>query len=321
MKNTEKQSVSIHKLKAQLSMHSMMLPAVAFAIVFSIIPLVGIVIAFQNFSMSKGIFGSSFAEPILKHFIILFNQGNFFNALKNTVEIALIKIVAITVCSIILALLINEVQNPILKKVIQTVIFLPYFLSWILLGDMFVEIFRPSGTFNYVLDKLMIKDFLVNTFNIVGESWITDEFSFRIILVVTDLWKNVGYQVVVFLAAITTINSSLYEAAEIDGAGHIQKCWHITVPGIKPMIVLMCILNIGNIMNAGFEQILTMYNPSVELVSEILDTLSYNKGFKMAGRPDYEGSTAISFFKSTISFICFMIAYRIAFKVSDYKLF
>jgi putative aldouronate transport system permease protein len=122
----------------------------------------------------------------------------------------------------------------------------------------------------------------------------------------------------VFLAVITTINSNLYEAAEIDGAGHWQKCWHITLPGIKPMIVLMCILNIGNIMNAGFEQILVMYNPSVYDTGEILDTMGYTIGL-LDG--NFSVGTAIGLFQAVISCVCFIIAYRIAFKVSDYKLF
>lgn len=305
-KDEVRRQVSKHKLKAQISMHSMMLPALIFAIIFSIFPLFGLIMAFQEYKPSSGFLGSQFVD--VYNFTKLFSRPDFWDALINTVVIAVAKIIAITILSIIIALLINEVQNSVLKKVIQTIIFLPYFLSWALLGNIFVEMFSLSGSFNYML----------SIFGIEGQYWITSNTWFRVIVVATDVWKTLGYQVVVFLAAITTINTNLYEAAEIDGAGHWQKCWHITVPSIKPMIVLMCILNIGNIMNAGFEQILVMYNPSVLQTGDILDTMGYRIGLLSR---DYSTGTAIGLFKSIISCICFIIAYRIAFKVSDYKLF
>lgn len=301
-----KSTVSRHKLKAQISLHSMMIPAVIFAVVFFLLPLVGLIMAFEDYSYNKGFFKSQFVD--IYNFTKLFKRGDFFRTVKNTVVIALAKIVCITILSIIIALLINEIQSKTLKKVIQTTIFLPYFLSWALLGNIFVEMFSQYGTINYYLGFLGIK----------GEYWIASNKWFRAIIVATDVWKTLGYQVVVFLAAITSINSNLYEAAEIDGAGYFQKCRYITAPGIKPMVVLMCILNIGNIMNAGFEQILVMYNPSVYQTGDILDTMGYRIG--LLGL-DYSMGTAIGLFKSVISCICFIIAYRIAFKVSDYKLF
>lgn len=307
MNNTENiTSVSKHKLRAQISIHSMMIPAVVLALVFSILPLVGLIMAFQDYKPTRGLFGSQFVD--VYNFTKLFNRPDFLSATRNTFVIAVLKIIAITILSIVVALLLNEIQNTKLKKVIQTTIFLPYFLSWAVLGSIFVEMFSLNGTFNYLLSMLNMK----------GKYWITDNSWFRVIIVATDVWKTLGYQVVVFLAAITTINSNLYEAAEIDGAGHWQKCMHITVPSIKPMITLMSILNIGNIMNAGFEQILVMYSPSVYETGDILDTMGYRIG--LLGM-DYSMGTAIGLFKSVISCICFIIAYRIAFKVSDYKMF
>ena len=307
MNNTENiTSVSKHKLRAQISIHSMMIPAVVLALVFSILPLVGLIMAFQDYKPTRGLFGSQFVD--VYNFTKLFHRPDFLSATRNTFVIAVLKIIAITILSIVVALLLNEIQNTKLKKVIQTTIFLPYFLSWAVLGSIFVEMFSLNGTFNYLLSMLNMK----------GKYWITDNNWFRVIIVATDVWKTLGYQVVVFLAAITTINSNLYEAAEIDGAGHWQKCMHITVPSIKPMITLMSILNIGNIMNAGFEQILVMYNPSVYETGDILDTMGYRIG--LLGM-DYSMGTAIGLFKSVLSCICFIIASRIAFKVSDYKMF
>ena len=304
MNNAEAKMPRIsHKLKAQLNMHSMMIPALIFAIVFAIFPLVGLIMAFQDYSYNKGFFGSQFVD--IYNFTKLFNRPDFFDAVENTLVIAIAKIIAVTILSVVIALLINEVQSKTLKKIIQTTIFLPYFLSWALLGNIFVEMFSQTGSFNYML----------GIFGIEGKYWITSNTWFRVIVVATDVWKTLGYQVVVFLAAITSINNNLYEAAEIDGAGYWQKCRHITIPGIKPMITLMSILNIGNIMNAGFEQILVMYNPSVYETGDILDTMGYRIG--LLGL-DYSMGTAIGLFKSVISCICFIIAYRIAFKVADY---
>lgn len=301
-----KSSASNHKLKAQISMHTMMIPALIFAVIFFLFPLVGLILAFQDYQIGNGMFESQFVD--IYNFTRLFKRPDFFEAIRNTVVIAVAKIIAITVLSIIVALLINEVQSPILKKIIQTTIFLPYFLSWALIGNIFVEMFSLNGTVNYYLSFLGIE----------GEYWITSNKWFRLIIVATDVWKTLGYQVVVFLAAITSINSNLYEAAEIDGAGYWQKCRYITVPGIKPMIILMSILNIGNIMNAGFEQILVMYNSSVYETGDILDTMGYREGLL---EMNFSSGTAIGLFKSVISCVCFIIAYRIAFKVSDYKLF
>lgn len=301
-----KKSVSNHKMKAQISLHTMMIPAMIFAVIFFLLPLIGLIMAFQDYSPSKGFFKSQFVD--IYNFTKLFNRPDFWDTVENTIVIALAKIVAITILSIIIALLINEVQSNVLKKIIQTTIFLPYFLSWALLGNIFVEMFSQTGTVNYFLSFIGVE----------GQFWITSNKWFRFIIVATDVWKTLGYQVVVFLAAITSINSNLYEAAEIDGAGYWQKCRFITVPGIKPMIILMSILNIGNIMNAGFEQILVMYNPSVYESGDILDTMGYRIG--LIGM-DFSMGTAIGLFKSIISCICFIVAYRIAFKVSDYKLF
>ena len=308
--NQNKKKFSMHKFKAQVSMHAMMLPSLIFALIFSIVPLFGLVIAFQKYKTYQGISGSKFVGT--SNFESLFNQPNFWQVMNNTIVIAVAKIIAITVLSIVMALLINEVQNEKLKKIIQVTIFLPYFLSWVLIGGVFTDMFSSNGAVNNIL-KL---------FGMASEvNWLTKNEYFRGIIVLTDVWKNLGYQVVVFLAAMTGINANLYEAAEIDGAGHWQKCWHITIPGIKSMIVLMSILNIGNIMNAGFEQILVMYNDFVLPTGDILDTLAYRYAFPRGGLADYSFSTAVSLFKSVVSCIFFIIAYRIAFKVADYKLF
>lgn len=293
------------KTKTQLTMYGMLLPSVLIATVFSIVPLFGLIIAFQKFEIGAGIWGSQFVD--IYNFTRLFRRADFLQVLFNTVYIALWKIVLTSVLSVVTALLLNEMVTKHGKKLVQTIIFLPYFLSWALIGSVFVEMFGMDGVINIILGKSEPIDFLAsNTY-------------FRPIIIMTDIWKNLGYQAVVFLAAITTIDPTLYEAAEIDGANRLQRCWHVTLPGIKSMIVLICVLNIGNIMNAGFEQILVMYNPLVYESGDILDTMSYREA--MVTGSDYSLSTAIGLFKGVINCILFAISYRIAYKVNGYTIF
>ena len=299
-------STKYARIKRQVSFHVMMLPGVVLGIVFSVVPLIGLIMAFERYDSALGMFGSQWVD--VYNFKLLFSRDDFWTATRNTVIIALYKLVLNSVLSIILALLINEVNNKHLKKSVQTIIFLPYFLSWVLLGNIFVEMFSTTGTVNLLLSKLGIE----------GKSWITSNDHFRTIVIVSDVWKTVGYQVVVFLAAITGIDPELYDAAKVDGAGHTKRCLHVTIPGIMSMIVLMCILNIGNIMNAGFEQILVMYSPSVYSTGDILDTMVYRIGLT---QNNFSMGTAIGLFKSIVSCIFFAISYGIAYKVKGYRIF
>ncbi len=306
MTTTLQKKSKLVKLKRQASLHAMMIPGIILATIFYIVPLFGVVMAFQKYDISKGIFGSLWVD--IYNFTLLFSRSDFWDATTNTIVIALWKIVLNSVLSVVLALLINEVQHAPLKKGIQTIIFLPYFLSWVLLGNIFVEMFSTTGSFNLLLSN----------FSVAPRNWIASNDYFRTIVIITDVWKTVGYQVVVFLAAITGIDPSLYEAGKIDGANHFHLCRYITLPGIMSMIVLMCILNIGNIMNAGFEQILVMYSPSVYDTGDILDTMSYRIGLQGL---QYSMGAAIGLFKSVISCTFFAVSYYIAYKVKGYKIF
>lgn len=297
-------------VKSQLEMHSMMVPGVILAVIFNIIPLVGIIMAFEMYDAALGFFGSPWVGGY--QFRMLFSRPDFINATLNTIIIAFSKIVVITILSIGVALLINEITHLWLKKWIQTIIFLPYFLSWALLGGVMVEMFSLSGAFNHFLSY----------FGVEPVYWIISNKYFRTIIVATDVWKTLGYQVVIFLAAILNIDPSLYEAASIDGANSRQRVWHITMPGMMSIIVLMSILNIGNIMNAGFEQILVMYSPSVYDTGDILDTMVYRIGLLQAGSSSqYSVATAISLFKSVISCGFFAVSYYVAYKAKGYKIF
>lgn len=268
----------------------MLVPGVVLAFVFMILPMIGVVMAFQDYSMVKGFFGSPWVG--FKYFIRIFNRPDFLTAMWNTVYIALLKIICMTVLSILFALLMNEIMIHPVKKTVQTVLFLPYFLSWVILGNIII--------------------------NIVPTRLMQDGDWFRAIIISTDVWKTLGYQVIIYLATITNIDPTLYEAAKIDGANHMQLCRYVTVPGLMSMIVLNAILNIGNIMNAGFEQILVMYNPLVYDKGDILDTMSYRIGLLDL---DYSTGTAIGLFKSVIGCGVFSFSYWLAYKVKGYKIF
>lgn len=297
------------KVKRQFPLHLMLAPSVVLGVIFMIVPLFGLAMAFQDYEPALGIFGSTFVD--VYQFKVLFTRADFKQILFNTVFIALMKIILLTVLSIVFALLINEIGSLRYKKTIQTIVFLPYFLSWVLIGSIFVEMFSLYGSVNYILKDV---------FHLIDENiyFIADNRYFRGIVIGTDIWKMIGYQIVVFLAAITNIDPTLYEAAKVDGANRIKMCRHITLPGMSTMITLMCVLNIGNIMNAGFEQILVMYNPNVYETGDILDTMAYRVGL-IDGK--FSAGTAIGLFKSVISCILFAISYRLAYKVANYKLF
>lgn len=300
------------RFKREWMLHTMMLPSIILLVLFTLLPLFGLVMAFQNFNPAKGLLGSQFVD--FYNFKRLFMLPEFMPALTNTLIISVAKIVLTLIFSVGLALLLNEMMNVRYKKLVQTVLFLPYFLSWILLGGLILELFQLDGPINNILATL---------FNAEPVNFLADNRFFRPIVIATDVWKNVGYQMVIFLAAITNINPSLYEAAEIDGANKPQLMKYITLPGITSMVILMSLLNVGNILNAGFEQILVLYNPVVYETGDILDTLSYRIGLGVGrqGGADYSLGTAVGLFKSAISCVLFAISYGLAYKFKGYRIF
>lgn len=265
MKNQVKKS---HANQAyQLYYHGMMLPGFIFLILFNFVPMFGAIMAFQDYRPAKGFFGSDFVG--LKHFKYLFEMPDSFELFRNTLIIALGKIVLTTIMSIAFAILLNEVKNRTLKKSVQTVVYLPHFLSWVVLA-------------------LVVK----NLFNLDGS--------------------------IVYLAAITSIDSTLYEAASIDGATWWKKVWHVTLPGIRTTIVLMAVMNLGNILNAGFDQVYNLYSASVYATGDILDTYVYRVGLQGL---QYSFGTAVGLLKSVIAFVLMIGANKLAQKYTDSKIF
>jgi putative aldouronate transport system permease protein len=294
-------------LRQQLPLHIMLLPAVILLIIFSYIPMAGIVIAFQNFIPAKGLFGQQ--EWVgLANFKYIFSLPETWNAIRNTVSIALMKIILGQITPILISLLLNEIRKNYYKKAVQTLIYLPYFLSWVILGGILQNILSTKGMLNNFLSITGIEPIFF-----LGNAKI-----FPYVLVVTDVWKNFGFNTIIYLASLTAIDTGLYEAAIIDGANRFKQVIHVTIPGIMPIIILMAAMSLGNILNAGFEQVFNLYNPTVYETGDIIDTLVYRIGMLNA---QYSVSTAIGLFKSAISGILISVSYYLAYKLADYRIF
>ncbi|WP_082673005.1 ABC transporter permease [Paenibacillus senegalimassiliensis] len=270
-------------------MYLLLLPGILFMLLFKYTPMYGVLIAFQDFNIFSGIGGSPWVG--LKQFEKLFHSPEFLQVLVNTLLISFYKIVLLFPLPILIALLLNEVRILWFKKTVQTIVYLPHFLSWVIITSLFVTILSPSGG--------MVNE-LIKMFGGSPIAFFTDNSVFRSLVVFTAGWKESGWNAIIFIAAISGIEQEQYEAAEIDGAGRIQRMLHITLPGILPTIVLMFILRIGNVLEAGTEQILTMYNPIVYATGDVIGTYVYRMGL---GKLDYSFSTAVGLFNSVVGFL------------------
>jgi len=293
--------------KRQWPLYAMLIPAFLFVVVYSYVPLAGGVIAFQDFRPSKGWFGSTWVG--LEHFRYVFELPDIWKVVGNTITISLMKMIAGLAVPILFALLLNEVGKAFFKRTMQTLIYLPHFLSWVILGGILIDILSPSeGLVNHFLQWLGFKPI----FFLGDNSW------FPYILVLTDTWKEFGFGTIVYLAALTGINPALYEAAVIDGAGRFKQTLYVTLPGIVPIVVLMATLSLGNVLNAGFDQVFNLYNPQVYESGDVLDTLVYRIGLEDA---QYSVATAIGLIKSVVSFVFISVSYWLAYRLANYRIF
>ena len=286
--------------------HAMMWPGMIMLILFNFIPLYGIVMAFQNFKPVKGIFGSEFVG--LKNFQKLMMMSGFRQAVGNTVIIAVFKIIAGIVVPVFFALLLNECANAKIKRTVQTICYLPNFLSWVILGVIFTNFFSLTGMFNQMLAL----------FGMDPEIWMIKASSFRTLLVTTDTWKNFGYGAIIYLAAMTGISQDMYEAADIDGASRMQKIRYLTLPSIVPTIILMTTLSLRGILDGGFDQVFNMYSELVYSTGDIIDTYIYRLGLVDL---KYSMASAVNLAKSAVSFILIILSYGLARKFSGYQIF
>ncbi|MHA6483464.1 ABC transporter permease [Paenibacillus sp. strain BS8-2] len=275
--------------RTNLDTYILLLPALAFLLLFKYTPMYGIVIAFQDFNIFDGIAGSEWVG--LEQFQKLVHSDEFMQVFRNTLLISVYKIFLLFPIPIILALFINEISKMWFKRSVQTIIYLPHFLSWVIISGLFMNILSPStGIVNGIIEWFG------------GEpiSFLIDNDYFRSTVVFTAGWKEAGWNAIIFIAAIASIDQEQYEAAAIDGASRIQRMIFITLPGIAPTIVLMFILRIGNLLEAGTEQILTLYNPVVYETGDVIGTYVYRIGL---GKMDYSFSTAVGLFNSVIGFL------------------
>ncbi|GIO16694.1 protein lplB [Cohnella xylanilytica] len=288
--------------------HLMLLPALALLIVFNYVPMGGIVMAFQDYKPWLHISGSEWIG--LDNFRALFEREDSLQVIWNTLVISVFKIVFNLLTPFVFAILLNEVRVRFLGRTIQTLVYLPHFLSWVILGGILVEFLSSDGGFvNRVLHEL----FGIPPIFFLGEGdW------FRFTVIVSEVWKEFGYGTIVFLAALANINPSLYEAAEMDGASRWKQTLHITVPSLIPMAIVVGTLSLGNILNAGFDQIFNLYNSLVMDKGDIIDTFVYRTAINDG---QFGFATAVGLFKSVISMILIVISYRLAYKLANYRVF
>lgn len=297
-----------NQFKKNIPFHLMMLPAIVWVIIFGYTPMAGAVIAFQDFKPALGLFGAQ--EFVgFDNFKYIVQIPGFWGVIRNTLVISVSNLILNLVVPIAFALFLNEIRSSGLKRSIQTISYLPHFLSWVILSGIFIDLLSPSnGLVTAILESL----------NIPAPDFLGDPKIFPFTIIVTNVWKNFGYGSIVYLASIGGIDPSLYEAADIDGAGRFKKMWHITLPGLKPCIVLLMVLSLGNILNAGFDQIFNMYSVQVYSTGDVLDTLIYRIGLQNGS---YSLGTAVGLMKSVVSCSLISVSYYLAYKFTDYRVF
>ncbi|MBO7743595.1 sugar ABC transporter permease [Paenibacillus sp. MWE-103] len=278
----------------------MLLPGLVYYIVFKYIPMYGVIIAFKDFNMMEGIWNSSWASPWNKHFLTFFHSPYFSQLLTNTFLISLYKLIFGMIPPIAMALLLNECRIKWFKSLIQTLTYMPHFLSWVIIyGILLALLSQSSGLVNQ-----WVKD-------AGGEAipFLTSTSYFRSLLVGSEIWQNLGWGAIIYLAAISGIDPTLYEAARVDGAGRMRMIWHITLPGIRTVIIMLLILNLGHILDAGFEQIYIMYNIQVYAVADILDTWVFRTGLQQL---NFSLASAVGLFKAAIGLILVLGSNKLA---------
>lgn len=282
------------------ALYIMLIPCLAWYFVFKYLPMYGVVISFKEYNFSDGIFNSGWADPWYKYFQMFFNSPYFSQLLGNTLLISLYKLVFGTIPSIALAIMLHECRVVWMKRWVQTLSYMPHFLSWIIIYGISVAFLsETTGLFNRWLTEAGLD--AIPFMNSV--EW------FRSLLVSTEIWKDLGWGAIIYLAAISGIDPTLYEAARVDGASRMRMIWHITLPGIRNVIILLLILKIGSILDAGFEQVFVFYHQRVYPVGDIIDTWVYRTGLQQM---NFSLATAVGLFKSVIGFVLVLGANQLA---------
>ncbi|THF76396.1 ABC transporter permease [Cohnella fermenti] len=284
----------------------MLLPGLVWLALISIVPMFGIAIAFEDFNPGRGFFRSEWIG--WDNFEYMFDLNDTVQIFGNTVFIAVMKIIANLVVPLVFAIMLNELRFTSMKRWIQTIVYLPHFLSWVILSGILLDIFSYTGPVNELLSIFGAEPIL----------FFARADLFPYIVVGSDVWKEFGFNTIIYLAALTGINPSLYEAASIDGASRLRRIWHVTLPGLRTTIVLLAVLSLGNVLNAGFDQIFNLYNPLLYSSGDIIDTWVYREGLL---NMQYGLATAVGLLKSVVSFILIVASYALASKFANYRIF
>lgn len=311
MKKIKNQTV---KTKRHLSYHLMLAIPVIVVFIYCYLPIAGNIMAFQDFYPGMGFFKSAWVG--LENFKTLIILPDTFPAIRNTLVIAVAKIIGNLIVPVTFALLLNEIRLKWFKKTVQTITYLPYFLSWVILSGILINFLSPGST----ADGAGFFNTLLMNMGVIDQPifFLGDKSTFPATIIISDIWKNFGFNTIVYLAALTGIDPGLYEAASVDGAGKLRQTFHITIPGIAQIIALMTILSIGNVLNAGFDQIFNLYSPAVYQTGDIIDTLVYRMGLV---NQQYSLSAAVGLFKSVVSMILIVVSYKVADKYAGYQVF
>ncbi|WP_235886195.1 ABC transporter permease [Paenibacillus cymbidii] len=272
-----------------LALWIIVLPGLIYFITFKYVPMLGNVIAFKNYNVFAGIIDSPWVG--FKYFSRMFTYEEFYHILSNTVVLSFLSILIGFPGPLILALMLNELRVMWLKRSVQTLLYLPHFLSWIIVGSIFINLLQSGGFLNQLLDRW---------FGVAEIEFLTDSKYFKSVIIASGLWKEVGWGMIIYLAALAGINPNLYEAAMVDGAGRWRQMWSITLPSIMPAIVVLFLLRIGNVLDANVEQILVFLNPLNFDKGEVIDTYVYRVGLLSA---QFSYTTAIGLFKSVIGLV------------------
>lgn len=292
------------KIGDQKYLIAMSLPFVLWVIIFKYAPLFGWTMAFQDYKPNKGMFDQKWVG--FKHFIALFQEDQFYQALQNTLAMSIMGIVCGTTCSILFAILLNEMRSLRLKKLVQTVSYLPHFVSWVVVANIVNSMLSTNGTVNEILMHFGMTDTPINFMTLPKLFWG--------IVVGSDIWKETGWNAIIYLAAMTGIDTQLYEAAKVDGANRFQQILHITLPGIKSTIIILLVMSIGNLINIGFEKQWLLGNNIVADKSLVIDKYALDYGIGMFR---YSFGTAIGIFKSVVGIIMILLANAVAKKAGE----
>ncbi|NOU86309.1 ABC transporter permease subunit [Paenibacillus sp. LMG 31460] len=284
----------------------LIIPGMLYFLIFDYIPMFGIIVAFKDISPFEGVSAIFTSEWVgFKHFIRFWNSYYFWNVMRNTLLISGYKLLFGFPASILLALLLNELRHAVYKRIVQTISYLPHFISTVVVAGLAMMVLSTDGG----MVNAIIVQFGGQPIHFLG-----DPTYFRSVLIISHVWQTIGWGSILYLAAMTGIDPGLYEAAKMDGAGRTRQAWHITLPGIAPVIVILLILSIGGLLNAGFEKVLLLYSPAVYEVADIIDTYVYREGLS---KLDYSFATAVGLFKNVLAMFLILGANYMAKKMNQ----